>query len=344
MSVSRFDENPLRPAEHLLLWAFTLSIAAHLVILGGFEAGQRLGWWKKDLLPSWVKHAQQSLAEIKKAQQQKQQPPVLKEPPLLFIEVDPSQATTVAPKNAKYYSSQNSQAANPDLTLDTDTPKIDGRQTHVPKTETTPRSKAVPLQPSPPKNSEPPQKEQAEQESKPKPKGGPQIGDLTMAKPAPQPGDGQAETDPGQSTTPVHVRPRTLSQAEAQKRSLEGEKMKQDGGVNHLRISSSVDTLATPFGEYDRELIEAIDSHWKNLLLSGQFAQDHSGSVVIEFHLTFDGRITDLKVVDSNVGDLLSYVCQSAITEPAPYAKWSPEMRRLINGDYREIRFTFYYE
>jgi outer membrane biosynthesis protein TonB len=347
MSVSRLDGNQLRPAEHLLVWAFVLSIVAHLIIIGGFEAGQRFGWWKKDLLPAWLKHTQQSLAEIQKArQQQKQQQPVVpKEAPLLFVEVDPTQAAPEPPKNAKYYSSQNAVAANPDVKLDTETPKIDGQQTHVPKTMTAPpRTKAVPLQPSPPKNPEP---EQAAEEAKPKPKGGQQIGDLAMAKPAPQPGpsDGQTATDTGQAAVaaPAHVRPRTLIEAEAQK-ALAGEKMKQDGGVSHIRLASSLDTIGTPTGEYDRQLIEAIQSHWWDLLTSKQFARDGTGAVVIEFRLNYDGRVTDLKVVDSNVSDLLTYVCQSAIHDPAPFAKWPSDMRRVVGADYRDIRFTFYYE
>jgi len=344
MSVSRLNENQLRPAEHLLLWAFALSIAAHLIIYGGFEAGQRFGWWRKDLMPNWLKRAEISLADLQKARlQQPQQPAVPREAPLLFVEVDPSQSVPEPPKDAKYYSSKNSLAANPDLTVDTQTPKIDGSQTQVPKTQTAPRSKPTPapLQPSPPKNQEP---QQANEESKPKPKGGQQVGDLAMAKPSPQPGpgDGQSENDTGQSVTPVHTRPRTLRDAEAQN-FIPGEKMKQDGGVKRVRVDSSLNAIATPFGEYDRELIAAIQSRWYDLLEQKGYAFNNTGRVVIVFRLNYDGRVSDVSVVESTVGDLLADVCQLAITDPAPYAKWSTEMRQFFGANYREVRFTFYY-
>ena len=78
-----------------------------------------------------------------------------------------------------------------------------------------------------------------------------------MAKPAPQQGDGQADSDTGQAET--RTRPRTLAEAKARQQIAPGEKMKQDGGVKRrLDVDPSFDAIATPFGEYDREVIEAI--------------------------------------------------------------------------------------
>ncbi len=337
MSANRLNENSSRPVEHLLLWAFALSLAAHLLLYGGFQLGHRLGWWHKNILPAWLKTTQQALAEIKK---HPPKPVAQQEAPLLFVEVDPSVSTKEPPKDSKYYSSRNSQADNSDATIQTETPKINGAQTHIPKTQTAPRSKAAPLQPSPPKNSQP---EPDTPAAKPKPKGGQAPGDLAMAKPAPHPGEGQAETDTGEAPAPVHKRPRTLAEAKMQQ-ALTGEKMKQEGGVKPRLKLDSLNARATPFGEYDRQLIEAIQNRWYNLLDSKDFSRDRTGRVVVEFRLNFDGRITDMKVVENDVDELLSYVCQRAILDPAPYAAWPGDMRRLIGADYREVRFTFFYE
>jgi hypothetical protein len=59
--------------------------------------------------------------------------------------------------------------------------------------------------------------------------------------------------------------------------------------------------------------------------------------------LNYDGTITDMSVLQNTVGDLLGYVCQKAVTDPAPFALWPSEMRRDIGKNYREITFTFYY-
>jgi hypothetical protein len=64
--------------------------------------------------------------------------------------------------------------------------------------------------------------------------------------------------------------------------------------------------------------------------------------VVLQFQLTYDGRITDMHIAQSTVGETLAYVCQLAVTDPAPYEKWPMDMRREI-GDTRNIQFTFYY-
>jgi len=255
-------------------------------------------------------------------------PPQLQptEAPLMFVEVNPAAATPEPPKDAKYYSSQNSKAANPDV-ADSDVPKITGQQEHVAKAEDAPR-KSFPLQPAPPKQ------EQQEEKAKPKPP----VGDLAMAKPNLnlQPDTGQAE----------QTRPRTILEAKMRQQQnnnqIPGQKMKQEGGARRRLEISSFDAKATPFGEYDRAFIDAVQNRWYDLLDSRQFALDRTGKVVLQFRLTYDGRISDMQTADSTVGETLAYVCRLAVTDPAPYAKWPTDMRREI-GDSRSIQFTFYY-
>jgi hypothetical protein len=50
-----------------------------------------------------------------------------------------------------------------------------------------------------------------------------------------------------------------------------------------------------------------------------------------------------MNVMENTVGDVLGYVCQKAVMDPAPYAKWPTDMREMMDADYREIMFTFYY-
>jgi hypothetical protein len=119
--------------------------------------------------------------------------------------------------------------------------------------------------------------------------------------------------------------------------------MRQDGGARRQALVPSFDVKATPFGAYDEAFIEAVQQHWYDLLDSQKFAQDRTGKVTVQFHLNYDGSITELKILDNNVGELLGYVCQEAIAEPAPFAAWPTEMRRMVGENFREITFTFYY-
>jgi hypothetical protein len=70
---------------------------------------------------------------------------------------------------------------------------------------------------------------------------------------------------------------------------------------------------------------------------------DRTGKVMLRFHLNYDGTITEMTVLENTVGDLLGYVCQKAINDPAPFKPWPEDMRRLVGQNYREITFTFYY-
>jgi hypothetical protein len=228
-----------------------------------------------------------------------------------------TEPTTEVPKSTPYYSSQNSHAAD-QANRDLNIPQLNGKQTEVAKTENVPRPNFNKLQPA---TAAPQQKTQPSD----------QPGDLTLGKPE----NSQQQEQP---------RPRTLKQArEQQARQLPGVQMKQEGGTHHPALVPSFDVKATPFGAYDQAFIEAVTQRWYDLLDSQQFAMDRTGKVMLRFHLNYDGSIADMKVLGNTVGDVLGYVCQKAVTDPAPFAPWPGDMRRMIGENYREITFTFYY-
>ena len=311
---ARFDSLRFSgPESRRLALALALSLAAHLLAWGGYEIGKALNLWSVLRLPP--------LALFTKI---KPQPPAQSTEPIVFVDVNPEQATTEAPKHTKYYSNQNSRAANPEANRDTKVPEIKGTQTEIAKTENAPRPEFNQLQPA----MQPSQTQQERSQS--------QLamnsGDLTLGKPQ--------ELQPAK---PPQPRPRTIKQALAEQHLLPGIKMKQEGGVRREALVPSLDVKATPFGAYDAAFIQAVSQHWYDLLDSHNFAQDRSGKVVLRFHLNYDGSISDMKVVQNTVGELLCYVCQKAVMDPAPFARWPSDMREMVGANYREITFTFYY-
>jgi len=308
-------------------WAFALSLALHLAVWGTYGVGKHFHLWEKLHWPTWVQALAQKLALVPK--KQVQSPPVDREPPLVFVDVSAAQAVSEAPKNAKFYSDKNSQAANPDANQDTDTPKITGTQPQVPKTEDTPRNKFDKLMPSP----TPPDK--PAEESRAKPRQPP--GDLAFAKP-----ETTLKPDSGTAEKP---RPRTIKEALAQRQlsAIPGQKVKQDGGVSRLRLDPGFDAKAKSFGAYDRAFIEAVSQRWYDLLDSISYVGYRQGWVRLEFRLNYKGDITDMKVLENNVTETLSLLCQKAVIDPRPYGEWPREMRLEVGRDYRVITFTFYY-
>jgi len=244
----------------------------------------------------------------------------------MFLDVDPDQATPEPPKDAKYYSAKNSRAANPEADKDLNQPKLEGKQSDVPKTKDVPRTPVEKPQPVP--EPQPPQKE--EQAAPPKPVE--QPGDMKLA---------MLETAPEKKETPE--KPRTLKEARAQSNLMPSMAMHQEGGTQRRALVPSLDAKATPFGEYDRKFIDAVTARWYDLLDSQKFAMDRTGKVTLRFRLNYDGTISDMAVIQNTVGDLLGYVCRNAVTDPAPFEAWPSDMRRMVGANFREITFTFYY-
>jgi outer membrane biosynthesis protein TonB len=314
-----------------LAWALALSMAVHLLVFGGYYAGEKLNVWQNLHWPAWLRPVQTLVEALKKKPAPQPLPP--QEPPLMFVEVNPVQATAEAPKDAKYYSDKNSKAANPQPKEDTQIPEISGTQEQVPKTEVVPRTEFKPLQPTAPKPLAQKAPE-AQPELKPKPAQPP--GDLAMAKPDPTPA-----REPGEAPRPRRPTVRELL-AQEQARLMPGDMMKQQGGVRHQLQISSFDAKATAFGAYDYAMIAAIQQRWDALLEQRAYASDGHGKVVLNFILHHDGRITGLSVAETTVNEVLGLLCEKAVLDPAPYDPWPREMRQTI-GETRNIQFTFYY-
>jgi len=290
-----------------LALALALSLAAHLLTWGGYEAGKDFGWWRVWHWPVWLQFLTPKINTVPGRE-------VHEEPPLEFVTVERPSAPPL--DDTKYFSTRSSRAANPDADQDTGKPKLTGKQTEVPKTEDVPRMEFNKLQPAP--AAQPARPELALN-----------TGDLTLGKPQ----DLRPQEQP---------RPRTIQQALAQQASrLPGMQMRQAGGVRN-RAAPSLDVKVTGFAEYDQRFIEAVSQHWYDLLDSQQFALDRTGKVTLRFHLNYDGSITEMKIAENTVGDLLGYVCQKAVTDAEPFERFPSDMRRKL-GDYADVQFTFYY-
>jgi len=310
----------------------------HFAVYGTWRWGQTEGWWRNFNFPAWMHLTPKLLMPMTGRKialvPKPQQPP----PQLVFVDVDPALAQATPPKAPKFYSANNTVAANPHPKNEV-LPEILGRQDKEIKTTPNTLLKPKPVQPSPPK-----QETVKAAQPNPLPKKADTPGDLVMAKPQEkaQEKNGQAETEVGANAQPqpVHERPRTIAEAMA-KHGMLGEKSRQAGGVNRLNMESAVDAMKTSFGDYDRDFIDAVRTHWYQLLENRSV--EGPGKVVVEFRLHPDGRVTDLKMVQNEMSDLLGLICQEAVSDPAPYRPWPEEMRRDIPKEYRDVTFTFYY-
>ncbi|HUB87936.1 MAG TPA: hypothetical protein VMB22_08600 [Verrucomicrobiae bacterium] len=298
LRLNRFDSGRI-------MLALTISLAVHVIGFGGYELGRMLN------LPL--------LRLLAMAKPVQPQPAQRYEQPLEFVTVE--QPSTEAPEHAKFYSSHNSVAANPD-TADTQQPKLDGKQAVAPATETV-------LQPHFTKTQEETSKQQPDN-SQPSPQVN--TGNLTLGQPKP---------------TPTPERPRTLSQALAMANRRPELMMRQNGGVQRQSFVASLDAQETPFGSYDQALIDAVTQQWYDLLDQNGYSFDRPGQVVITFRLHEDGRVTDVQVLSDTADDkfdgIWAIMCQAALEKAAPFGAWPKSYLLTQGANYRDLRFQFNY-
>ncbi len=366
-----------RTANESLLQAFILSVLMHLVFFGTVEVGYRFDLWRYSplaMLSKWLRPKVDAAADPLKSPRAMQPatPREVQEVPVIFVDVDPAQATQDPADDTKFYSAVNSRAANPDTSRDLPDPQLEGRQNVVFKTMDSDRAKPSEVTPPAPVVAKPIDSGEHLEIAKPKetleiaappleqPKPKPVVeeprpeqkpGDLAMAKPGPEvqrtaPPEGAPNV--ANTAEKPKPRPRTIAAARAQMdqnpaSALVGEKMAQQGGAKRFSIQSSLEVRASPLGNYDARFVAAVQQCWFALLEEQRYSLDRMGKVTLDFRLTVDGRITDMRVVDSNVGDIYTTVCQLAITKPSPYERWPTDVRRMVGADHRDVRFTFYY-
>jgi hypothetical protein len=344
MVVADFSRAETFVKRYPLFTALVLSLLIHSMLFAGWKAADHLGWWtqSKSLLFDWKNEKPAKMA-LSKLNPSPQRPRVI---PMSFVEVSPDTATPQPPaEETKFYGAINSKAANPEPEPeDKEKPKIDGEQEKIIRLADNPSPKPFPLQPqeTPPEPEPEPTPERKPEPEKP---AAVKKGTLEMARAELLRDAKDARELPVLSPPPPkpkkRERPRTLAAARARDQTLAGRKMKQEGGVRR-RGKVALDVKATPFGAYDAAFVRAVEQRWFSLLDTAPFVQ-RSGKVMLEFKLNADGRITDMKALNNEVGEILGLICQRAVMDPAPYAKWPSDMRRMIGASFREVTFTFYY-
>jgi hypothetical protein len=109
-------------------------------------------------------------------------------------------------------------------------------------------------------------------------------------------------------------------------------------------MAISVPSGPPEFRQYDRQVASTVQHRWHNLLDASAHDRYQAGEVIVVFKLHADGRITDIVLRKNSTSEELGVFCQKAILDPQPYEPWSPELRRTVGEDYRQITFSFYYK
>lgn len=281
-----------------------------------------------------------------------QQPEPSRREPRTFMETDETQVTGEEPKDAKYYSDRSTVAANPanPTGKEGDTPYLDGKETRVMSTETVlpgpaaPALPAAPPAPPPSPPSPPPVAPQPPEESSPKvAEEGRKVVEekklVLLDQPPPPP---MTRPTPAAPPLPETSPAAPVAPLPGSRREIAAIKSKMTAsGVGRIGVAA-FNVAGSPFGEYDKALIRAVQSRWYALIEQNGL-YERSGTVTLHFNLMQDGSVRDLEVTENTAGEILALFCQKAVVDSAPFAPLPENLRTLIGNDPREVNFTFYY-
>jgi hypothetical protein len=114
-----------------------------------------------------------------------------------------------------------------------------------------------------------------------------------------------------------------------------------DGKTSNLGISD-IDAKWSNYGKYLQNLADTVQVQWKHLNDKNKFRPPEGTKISVKFRLDSEGKIAEIVDADGNGGTQATRICVSAITDRAPYGKWTDDMVAML-GDSQEMTFTFYY-
>ncbi|MBX3747918.1 MAG: hypothetical protein KF833_21635 [Verrucomicrobiae bacterium] len=377
MTAGSFRSRDTDPHLQRMVGALVISLLAHLAFFGVFQLGNQLQWWQSSPFATArqarLAEQQQEAAEQRRARQQ----------PLIFVQValpteeTPDETPFYSSASSRAANPEPGEADQPRLDGSQDRiPRTEsaphaftGPASPPPQPEGTPAADFDPIpEPAVPEiaipNPAPPPEIPHPPDTAIDTERHPPAGDLALVRPdvrparepdppSPEPTTPASDptpTQPAPSLAPAPVdpvptprpRPRTVVEAKVRQQVLAGERMRQEGGVRRTG-PMSLEVRGTGFGAYDEALVAAVQNRWFALLHERRFAGGATGHVVVRFRLYDDGSVRIVEATEATVDAILQTLCVRAIRDPAPYAEWPSDMRRMIGSNSREIRFTFYY-
>ena len=97
------------------------------------------------------------------------------------------------------------------------------------------------------------------------------------------------------------------------------------------------DTQGVDFGPYLQRILQDVRENWYHLIPPS--AEMKKGKLAIEFVITKDGQVADMKLVASSGDVALDRPAWGSITYSSPF----PPLPREFTGPYLSLRFRFYY-
>lgn len=149
---------------------------------------------------------------------------------------------------------------------------------------------------------------------------------------AQQPGDGSGGA--------VDAQPKPRARPRLAPELVTGPVMRSQSSASR-RGSLAIDATFSEFGEYEQQFYAAIQTGWYQEI---EFFQpiDTSARVHVRFTIYSDGRVEDVRAVDTSASEIATVICETAITKRSPFRPWTREMVQVF-GTQRTLNVMFHY-
>ena len=111
-----------------------------------------------------------------------------------------------------------------------------------------------------------------------------------------------------------------------------GQRGRQFGALDILSDTQGVD-----FGPYLERIVQEVRENWYRLI--PESAEMKKGKLAIEFAITKDGQLADMRLVATSTDAALDRAAWGGITASNPF----PPLPTEFTGPYLTLRFRFYY-
>jgi TonB family protein len=111
-----------------------------------------------------------------------------------------------------------------------------------------------------------------------------------------------------------------------------GARGRQQGGLDVLSDTQGVD-----FGPYLQRILQNVKENWYHLI--PESAEMKKGKLAIEFAITRDGKVADMRLIATSGDTALDRPAWGSITASNPF----PPLPSEFTGPFLALRFRFYY-
>ncbi len=121
---------------------------------------------------------------------------------------------------------------------------------------------------------------------------------------------------------------------------ITGPLMRSQGSASR-RGAVAIDSTFSEFGEYEQQFYAAIQTGWYQEI---EFFQpiDTATRVQVRFTIHADGRVENVKAVQTTASEIATFICETAITKRSPFRPWTKEMVQVF-GQQRTLNVVFHY-